>query len=34
MRTGAGISRGVGEMNRISQPVQEKILGEMQLNAL
>ncbi len=33
-RTFVGISRGVGEMNRLSQPVQDKILGEMQLNAL
>jgi hypothetical protein len=33
-RTVVGISRGVGEMNRLTQPIRNKILDEMQLNAL
>jgi hypothetical protein len=34
LRTVVGISWGVDEMNRLTQPIQDKILDKMQLNAL
>lgn len=34
MRTVVGITWGVDEMNRLTQPIQDKILKEMQLDGV